>query len=132
MSNLEIAKELHAKTWRLFQYTFDEHQYMVEEHWTSHADAVERGENFKDDCDGFACTMAELLLRRGVSAADIKLIYCITETGEAHLVCGVDGDDTTYIAENRYNRVYDWQKRPGYRWMYFMHLDDKGVWRKVA
>ena len=132
MSNYDTVKELHETVFRLFTYRFDKHNYLVEEHWTSHADAVERGEGFVDDCDGYACTTAELLLRRGVSAEDVKLIYCITETGEAHLVCGVDTVETTWIAENRYNYVYDWNKRSGYRWMYFMRLDDKGVWRKVS
>lgn len=130
--NQKLVEELQEKVFRLFSYRFDEHQYMVEEHWTSHADAVENNEVFTDDCDGYACTMAELLLRNGVPASDIKLIYCITETGEAHLVCGVDSLDDTYIAENRFRRVYPWQSKPGYQWKYMMTLDDKGVWKKIT
>ena len=31
------------------------------------------------------------------------MIYCVTEEGEDHLVCGVAIDGKTYILENRYD-----------------------------
>lgn len=128
---LEILEELQEKCWSLFDYVYDKRQYMVEEHWTSHAEEVEDGIRFRDDCDGYACTMAELLLNNGIPKERIHLIYCICENGEAHLVCGCTIGQDTYIAENRYKKVYRWVDRKDYQWMYMMHLSDKGNWKKV-
>ena len=101
---------------------------MMDEHWTSHADEVDAGEDFRDDCDGFALTCAELLIRAGYNKKDVKVIYCTTETAEDHLVCGVDVDDTTYILDNRYAMVYNYKSKPGYKWKYFMRFDTPGTW----
>ena len=100
----------------------------MDEHWTSHADEVDAGEDFRDDCDGFALTCAELLMRAGYSKKDVMIIYCTTETGEQHLVCGVNEDDTTYILDNRYDRIYKYTNVPGYTWKYSMHFDRPGIW----
>ena len=104
---------------------------MQAEHWTSHADAVLAGEQFKDDCDGFANTCAELLIREGIDKKDVSVIYCVTEEGEDHLVCGVAIDGKTYILENRYDDPYDWKDKPKYDFKYFMKFDDPGQWFKV-
>lgn len=128
---LSLLNRLQSECWRLFTYVHDHRQYMVDEHWTSHAKLVQEGKMFTDDCDGYACTMAELLLDEGVPASDIHLVYCICENGEAHLVCACTDDNKTYVAENRYRSVYDWEDRRDYQWMYMMDLDDKGVWKKI-
>ena len=127
----KIAYKIHSLVKSKFTYVHDSKQYMMNEHWTSHAEEVLQGDNFKDDCDGFALTCAELLIREGVDNQDVSVIYCETETGEAHLVCGIVTDGTTYILENRYNYIYDWKTKPNYQWFYFMKFDDVGQWFKV-
>jgi len=131
MNKKIIAAKVHSMVDKKFIYVSDKKQYMVNEHWTSHAEEVLQGDDFKDDCDGFACTCAELLIREGVDRSEVSVIYCETETGEAHLVCGIVAESSTYILENRYNYVYDWKSRPGYKWFYFMKFDDVGQWFKV-
>mgnify|MGYP001106026590 FL=1 len=128
----EIADKVHSLVESKFTYIHDDKQYMMNEHWTSHAEEVLQGDNFKDDCDGFALTCAELLITEGIDKKEVSVIYCETETGEAHLVCGIYSDGKTYILENRYGNVYDWKDKPKYVWKYFMKFDDPGQWFKVA
>ena len=130
-NNKDIAIKVQDMVDKKFTYVHDNRQYMMNEHWTSHAEEVLQGDNFKDDCDGFALTCAELLIREGVDREEVSVIYCETETGEPHLVCGIVTDGTTYILENRYNYIYDWKTKPNYQWFYFMKFDDVGQWFKV-
>lgn len=123
-------KQIHDKVHSLFTYKSDRRNYKLDEHWTSHANAVERDERFTDDCDGFALTCAELLLRSGVHRSKVSIIYCETETGEPHLVCGVNDDNCTYILDNRFYSVYEWRSKR-YKWLYYMMLDEMGTWRKI-
>lgn len=127
----QIAQEVHEKVWNLFNYVHDDKQYNVPEHWTSHAKEVNEGKQFYDDCDGFAFTCCELLIENDVDRKDIMFIVCKTETGEGHAVCGVSTEETTWILENRYERVYDWNKRSGYEWMYYMKFDQPGKWYEI-
>jgi hypothetical protein len=67
----DIAKKVHALVESKFTYIHDDKQYMQAEHWTSHADKVLAGEDFSDDCDGFANTCAELLIKEGIDRKDV-------------------------------------------------------------
>lgn len=96
------------------------------DHWQSHADAVARGEIFRDDCDGFAMTCAEMLLNAGEDKSKINLAMCLTETGEGHLVCVFDG----WILDNRQRHVKRWDVLP-YQWISSMKMSEPGIWRKV-
>ena len=127
----EIANKIHALVESKFTYIHDDKQYMQAEHWTSHADAVLADEGFSDDCDGFSNTCAELLIKEGIDKKDVSVIYCVTETGEDHLICGVAIDGKTYILENRFSKIYDWKDKPKYDFKYFMKFDDPGQWFKV-
>jgi len=133
-NHLGLAKNIHYRTHFLFHYVHDDKNYQMTEHWTSHADDVNKGRQFEDDCDGFALTCAELLIEAGVPKDQIKAIICTTETGEGHLVCGLDYGDNTYILENRYRFVYNWKEatRIGYKWHYYMSFDEPGVWNQVT
>jgi predicted transglutaminase-like cysteine proteinase len=128
----EIAIAIQSKVFSLFDYVHDIDNYMMMEHWTSHAAAVNEGKRFRDDCDGFAMTCCELLIEAGVPRENILFIICKTETGEGHAVCGVHIDDTTYILENRYREIYDWKNRQSYQWIYKMNFAEPGVWRKIT
>ena len=94
-------RELHAQVFDLFEYEFDDRNYGLMEHWTSHAQAVNNDQKFVDDCDGFAFTCVELLIERGVPAQDVYFIICTTETGEGHAVAGCSLEGRTFILENR-------------------------------
>lgn len=132
MSELNKVKDIHNKVTKLFTYVFDKKQYLKEEHWTSHADDVNEGKPFSDDCDGFALTCCELLIQEGFERSIVKAIICDTETGESHLVCGIDLEGTTYILDNRYDYVFDWSKKKDYTWRYYKVFSEMDKWFRVV
>ena len=127
----EVAEQIHSKVYALFNYKDDKSSYDVVEDWRSHADAVERGEEFTDDCDSFAVTCSELLAKAGVSADKISLILCRTETGGMHLVCGLDTEDTTLILDNRQRSVWDYGQLD-YTWIKRVTADDPKYWKEIV
>jgi predicted transglutaminase-like cysteine proteinase len=122
--NKRIAKCVLKDVYSCFVYASREKQ------WTSHADSVEAGEVFKDDCDGFALTCAELLRRRGVPKSEVSLVVCNTTSGGDHLVCGLAANGSTWILDCNEHHIYDWVDS-GYQWKYIMNLDYRGIWRNV-
>lgn len=118
--------DIHKRVLRRFIWTPDQEQYGVPEHWTSHADAIERGEIIRDDCDGFAMTCAELAVRSGTDKSLIRLATCFVETGQYHCVAIIGG----MVLDNRQRRVVAWSLLP-YRWDKSMVLSEPGVWRKM-
>lgn len=132
MITVAYLKELQNKMHRLFRYQHDDRNYGIMEHWQSHAESVEKNEVFIDDCDGFAFTVCETLLKNGANPADVKFIVCTTETGEGHAVAGYTIGNKTYILENRFRDIYDWQTRTDYQWHYFMKFDTPGQWYDIT
>lgn len=128
---IKTAISIHRKVWGLFNYVHDDKQYNVPEHWQSHAKAVNEGKQFYDDCDGFAMTCCELMMEAGVPKQNVLFVICTTETGEGHAVAGITINDKTYILENRFPRVYDWEDRKEYKWQYFMTFDQPGKWKEI-
>jgi predicted transglutaminase-like cysteine proteinase len=127
----EVAEQIHSKVHALFNYKDDKSSYDVVEDWRSHVDAVEKGERFTDDCDGFAITCSELLAKAGVPVDKISLILCRTETGGMHLVCGLDTDDTTLILDNRQRSVWDYGQLD-YTWIKRVTADDPQHWKGIV
>ena len=111
-----------------FIYTPDREQFNLRDYWASHAEEVEQGVVWKDDCDGFAITCAELLAKAGYDK--VSLIYCKTETGDGHLVCGVADNGDTYILDNRQRKVWSWSLIK-YQWVSQMLISDPGTWREI-
>lgn len=125
----KIAEQVFADARANFIYTPDGEQFDVREDWRSHAGEIEG--SWRDDCDGFAITCAELLIERGVPKENVKLIYCKTETGTGHLVCGVDADGDTLILDNRQRAVWGWETIR-YEWLRSMRASEPGEWREAA
>lgn len=133
-----LGDKIHKKVISRFEYVHDKEQYDEMEHWTSHADDVLEGNIFQDDCDGFAFTCCELLIKEGLPKEDVMFIVCHDETGSGHAVCGIqDGESgKTWILDNRANRVYDWTvdyqvHGDHYEWNFFMKFDEPGQWYEV-
>ncbi len=124
---MSIAKEVFKQVKGQFIWTCDQENYGVPDRWVSYADEVERGEVFRQDCDGFSLTCAELLSRRGVPKSEIRIALCWTEADEYHAVC-LCGD---LVLDNRQRSVKQWTVMRGYRWHKSMGLDEPGVWRTV-
>jgi predicted transglutaminase-like cysteine proteinase len=124
---MSVTKEVFRQVKNLFIWASDQEHYGVPDKWMSFADEVERGEVFKQDCDGFSLTCAELLVRRGVPKAAIRIALCWTETGGYHAVC-VCRDE---VLDNRQRTVKGWDQLRGYRWDKSMGLEEPGIWRTV-
>jgi predicted transglutaminase-like cysteine proteinase len=125
---LETLNKIHKLVHNSFTYVPDKKNYNLIEHWTSHAEEVKLGKKFKDDCDGFALTCAELCIEAGFNRSDVRVIICQTETGEWHLVCGVNTEDDTIILENRYSKPYFWKSKRDYVWHKSMNFSKPGKW----
>jgi predicted transglutaminase-like cysteine proteinase len=122
-----LAKNIHWEVLTHFVYTPDKEQFPeFFEHWMSHADEVEAGQTFRDDCDGFALTCAELLVRGGADEGKVSLVRCLTETGGGHLVCMADG----WLLDNRQRTAVRWEDIP-YTWQKSMKMGEVGIWRKI-
>lgn len=119
---LETLKELHKKVLGLFVPVEE-----IGEDWRSHADAVNQGVKFEDDCDGFAFTMCELMVQEGFPLKDILFISGYTEQGEGHAVAGCAIDGVKYVADNRYKAV-----RPiSMQVEAYITLDDPSNWKQL-
>ena len=127
----EVAKSVHRQVLDLFDYVPDKEQFDLVEDWRSYASEVKRGERFTDDCDGFAITCSELLSKAGVPVDKISLIFCQTETGVHHLVCGLDTGDTTLILDNRQRSVWDYGQLD-YTWIKRVTADDPQHWKEIV
>lgn len=96
------------------------------DHWKSSADEVEAGKTFKDDCDGFCLTSAELLVRQGADPETVRIVQCHT---------GIDGHLVTaygpWILDNLQRRPIYW-KDLNYTWLSQMKMSEKGIWRNMG
>ena len=117
------AKSVLKKVQKYFRYKEEK-----QEEWKSHAEEVDAGQYFYDDCDGFALTCAELLSRE--EKEGVSIIICKAQ-GIGHLVCGLTINGDTWILDNNKPYVYHWKEPRDYEWLYFMKLSEPGVWRKV-
>lgn len=84
-----------------FLYASDLEAYGVSEHWCS-PDEIRGQLSAKGvvlgDCDDFASLCVFLARKTGIPA---RFLMCLTEQGESHLVCEVDG----WILDNRQDEV---------------------------
>jgi hypothetical protein len=123
-----ILETTYNQVFELFTYLLDTTQFPeILDDWRSYADQVEQGIAFQDDCDGFAMTIAELLVRRAIPAETIRLVVCDVETGEGHLVCMVDG----YMLDYRRPLLSPWEEAP-YTWYMSMKMSEPGVWKELS
>jgi predicted transglutaminase-like cysteine proteinase len=120
-------QEVFDKVRNLFIYIPDQEQFNIPDDWRSHADEVDNNQVFRDDCDGFAMTCAEVLVRNGINKDLVKLVYCLTETEDGHLVCVVDNK----LLDNRQRCLWNWNEVP-YTWVSSMKMSDPGIWRKIV
>lgn len=125
------------------RYESDQTVFGKAEFWKSwHTEIAATNGVFKDDCDGFALTMAEMLLQKGVKPEHVAICYCaIIEDArpnnkEYHLATKVFNpeDGFWYIMDNNVNRAqrrknaggYGW----GFEWISCMYADKPGDWVK--
>ena len=136
---IEVFKAVRSN----IDYESDQKVFGMIEHWKSWKKEISQGKSFiRDDCDGFALTMAEMLLEKGFNPEDVAICFCaITRPGyedEYHLLCKVRNPENQvwYVMDNNVDTP---QKRafaggPGWKFKYIscMYADKPGEWVEDA
>jgi len=125
--------EVHAFAQAHFEYVPDPVRRGQIDYWMSRdelqadLDDLQRGGKVRGDCDDFALLCRLLLRQRGVPN---RLAYCQVETGEAHLVCEVDG----WILDNRQGHVEPRQnlEAMGYKFLMLSGYAKDEDWHEVV
>lgn len=116
-----------------YTYVTDAEQYGVEDQWTSHADTVLAGKPWKDDCDGLASTVLDLLARDGY-APDLMYRAMVSSTGGKvvdHMI-GICSDSTTlYVVGDTFGPTYS-LKKIQHRIIAVSRVSDGIKWSKVV
>ena len=115
---------------RHFIWASDKVVYGQPDHWQDFTKRVRAGITTRADCEDFALTCLDFL-RETVPPDKLKICFCITETGGGHAVAAIDDDPAgkTWVLDNRERDIADWRSLR-YRWVSFMKLSERGVWRK--
>lgn len=100
----------------LFNYTRDPDNPFVgnvREDWRSYAEDFYADREFNDDCDGFACTFADVAIDR-VGPDGIRLFTCRTKRG-GHMVAGWNTPSgETHLFDQGYHRTVGEAEIKGY------------------
>lgn len=115
-------------------YVTDEENHGKVEHWQSHADEILAGNGYQadGDCDDFALTYADMLVRAGIERRRISIEYVEIRNYGGHLVCVVDDHK---VLDNNFPNVRmktTLRRREGYRFVSRMRLDQLGVWEEYS
>lgn len=127
MSNLkQQLREIHRNVLDVFEYTTDKEQYGLLEKWSIPPEYYD-GMTFNGDCDDFAMMCRKLCREAGIE--NTRLVVCLTETNEGHLVLEVEG----YILDNRSRRLEtkDSLTDDGYKWLAISGYNPGDQWHGV-
>jgi len=127
MSNLkQQLREIHRNVFEVFEYTTDKEQYGLLEKWSVPPEYSD-GMTFNGDCDDFAMMCRKLCREAGIE--NTRLVVCLTETNEGHLVLEVEG----YILDNRSRRLEtkDSLTNDGYKWLAISGYNPGDQWHGV-
>lgn len=126
--SLAIIDEVFNIVRSRIRYESDEKVFGVQEFWKSWKDEIQSTNKtfFKDDCDGFALTMAELLIAKGIKKEHVAICYCaIIEDDypgqkEYHLATKVfnEEDGFWYVIDNNVNRPQRTKNAGGPGWSF--------------
>lgn len=123
----KLARKVNNQVQDLFIPTDDDTQFPDSfDDWRSYADQVERGEKFRDDCDGYCLTCAELLIRAGADPRQVKVCDVKVPKMSWHLVCAYG----PWVLDNLFRYVYYW-KDANYYWRRSMKMSEAGIWRII-
>lgn len=122
----EQLADIHRKVFDVFEYTTDKEQYGLTEKWSVPPE-FSRGMTFKGDCDDFAMMCRKLCREEGIENS--RLVACLTELDEGHLVLEVEG----YILDNRSRKLEtkDSLTAAGYKWLAISGYNPGDQWHGV-
>lgn len=110
-----------------FEYRSDEETRGVLEHWIDKHElaGMEVGEPLVGDCDDFALACRYRCREEGI---ETRLVYCLTETGEGHLVLA--DAEYGFIVDNRNQWVVP-RDQVNYTWLSASGLNQGDPWQAV-
>lgn len=123
---LDVVKSVFETVRKSFTYRSDPEVWQREEHWEDPAfiaSQLTKGEII-GDCDNFALACRYLLFSYNIPN---RIAFCLTETGEGHLVCEAEG----YVLDNRQTMVVPWKSLP-YKWIKISDYKVGGPWRNIT
>jgi len=123
MEKLSILHKVHKKVFKSFEYKTDLEQYGRLEKWVMPSSSGP----VTGDCEDFALACRVLLREQGIENS--RLVYCLTERSEGHLVLECEG----YILDNRQKKVVMKQKlsRQGYKWLSISGYNPGDAWHEL-
>jgi predicted transglutaminase-like cysteine proteinase len=125
--SLKIIDEVFDIVRRRISYESDEKVFGKVEYWKSWKKEIAAGPgNFKDDCDGFALTMAEMFIERGIKPEHVAICFCAIvddaspRVKEYHLATKVfnEEDGHWYVVDNNVNYPQRVKNAGGYGWRF--------------
>lgn len=118
------ARQAHHAIAKRFEYVKDIIRWSMHEHWETDEQIPKTG-IIRGDCDAFALAARRELRAQGIH--DARLIYCLTETNQAHLVCEIKG----WILCNRQSHVAR-RDNLNYRWIKISGTQPGEPWRLIT
>lgn len=132
MSKLETLIKWDTLARAHYTYEYDDIQYRQGDDWRSHADDVLAGARWKDDCDGLASTVIDLLDRDGYESDKMFRVICSstgTQTPDHFVGMASDGEGL-YIVGDTFGPVYS-VKKIQHRILAVSRISDGIEWHKV-
>jgi hypothetical protein len=113
-------------------YEFDNKQFGKTDDWRSHANAVLAGKHWRDDCDGLASTIIDLLVRDGYPPN--KLWRCVVSSKKTdkidHFIGLAHDGEQMYVIGDTFGPIYPVKKIP-HRIIAVSNLTDGIKWKRV-
>ncbi|MFV3126129.1 hypothetical protein [Niveispirillum sp. KHB5.9] len=140
VSLTDIARTIHAMAVGRLDYASDTDTAGRPDDWRSHAAALlaQPGARYRGDCDDCAFTAAELAVRLGIPAAEVRVVMVDTQQrGNPklvdHMVCALGpADGAPLIIDNRApDGPVRWDLLD-YTWGDGMRASEPGVWRATV
>lgn len=127
IAHRRALQEIHRRALSNFTYKHDKDVHGISEHWAYPGEFWEAGHKFVGDCDDFAMYCRALCREQNIPN---RLVICLTETGEGHLVMESNG----WILDNRQTRLMGSKtlEKLGYQWLYISGYNAGDPWYKVT
>ena len=122
MNLFDVLSKIHKKIKKRFIYKPDE---KLQDYWPSDNEIPDYGKIF-EDCDGFALACRKECKKENIKS---RLVMCVVETGEIHLVLEVQG----WILDNRQDKVVSKDYLDSkYKWLTISGYSKNESWRIVT
>lgn len=140
LKDTEIIRSVFDKVRGAMVYESDKRVFGKSEWWKSWSEEVKSEEKgLRDDCDGFALTLAEMLVEAGIPKENVAIVFCIafsgTEWEGGHLVTKVydRAKENWFIVDNvvpspTLRDVCHNSPSYKYEWISCMYANKPGKW----